>query len=151
MEKNRNHMTERILKLTLEIIYLLTGEDYVPLKRDGGYTMAPAHALTHEKSNDQKILELAQKIIELLTGEDLDSSEIHKDFYKEIKMEECHPRKPVDGSRNMPLKCHSSLYPKGCTEDNKDVTEESQVPTLPDHKHSPGYKPKGAAGFDALH
>ncbi|KAM3913562.1 uncharacterized protein RB166_018825 isoform 4-T4 [Leptodactylus fuscus] len=88
MGKDRNHVTENILKLTLEIIYLLTGEDYGPVKKSRkqttsssrptvsgawGTTQSPTrepapHSLINEKTN-KKILELTNKIIELLTGE----------------------------------------------------------------------------------
>ncbi|KAM8923963.1 gastrula zinc finger protein XlCGF66.1-like [Pelodytes ibericus] len=89
MKKNRNLTTERILDLTLEIIYLLTGEDYIILKTptddvtptssphvlEGSWrthissTELPPHTLIHEQNNEQKILDLTNKIIQLLTGE----------------------------------------------------------------------------------
>ncbi|XP_040294311.1 gastrula zinc finger protein XlCGF66.1-like [Bufo bufo] len=89
MGKDKKRMTERILNLTLEIIYLLTGEDYTSMKTSsacvtpsscscvsGGWgrnqspiLKPPLDSLIHERSNDEKILELASKIIELLTGE----------------------------------------------------------------------------------
>ncbi|XP_077323402.1 uncharacterized protein LOC143957125 isoform X1 [Lithobates pipiens] len=79
---------EKILNLTLEIIYLLTGEYYGPLKKSGGHVTLSSHSVmsrawsrsqslivdpppsspTLERS-DEKILEVTQKIIELLTGE----------------------------------------------------------------------------------
>ncbi|XP_073542285.1 gastrula zinc finger protein XlCGF48.2-like [Phyllobates terribilis] len=87
MDKDRRHMTKDILKFTLEIIYLLTGEYYGPTKKSrkhltssintnmsGGWSRTQrlisepqSHLLMHENSNDQKILELANKIIELLS------------------------------------------------------------------------------------
>ncbi|CAI9598158.1 unnamed protein product, partial [Staurois parvus] len=81
--------TERILQLTLEIIYLLTGEDYGPLRKEakgsvvlnsctpvsGGWSRfhspimeSPTPSMTPE-NNDKKIVEVSQKIINLLTGE----------------------------------------------------------------------------------
>ncbi|KAG9470576.1 hypothetical protein GDO78_017334 [Eleutherodactylus coqui] len=86
MEKNSNEITKRILNFTLEIISLLTGEDYIIVKKTSGddatpnshlhesggwsrsqspITEAPPHLPIHE----QKILELTNKITELLTGE----------------------------------------------------------------------------------
>ncbi|XP_040292179.1 oocyte zinc finger protein XlCOF7.1-like [Bufo bufo] len=84
---DRGQIPERILNLTLEIIYLLTGEDYIVVKKSSDQSgdsktssdfssgtqspiaVHPPHSLIHEKNNEQKILELTNKIIELLTGE----------------------------------------------------------------------------------
>ncbi|XP_073537613.1 uncharacterized protein [Phyllobates terribilis] len=86
MESNRFKMAERILHLSLEILFRLTGEDYIIMKKTSsercqdpvserwGRTLSPItgpppHPLIHEDINDQKILELTYKMIELLTGE----------------------------------------------------------------------------------
>ncbi|XP_069610849.1 zinc finger protein 420-like [Ranitomeya imitator] len=86
MERNFDKMEERILHLTLEIIFQLTGEDYTLVKKTSSegcqdpvsegwgrhlspITGPPPHPLIHEDINDQKILELTYKMIELLTGE----------------------------------------------------------------------------------
>ncbi|XP_077112896.1 uncharacterized protein LOC143768091 [Ranitomeya variabilis] len=85
MDKDRDKMAERILHLTLEILFRLTGENYTVVKKTSSercldpvsegwgrplspITRPPPH-LIHEDINDQKILELAYKMIELLTGE----------------------------------------------------------------------------------
>ncbi|XP_066445213.1 oocyte zinc finger protein XlCOF29-like [Eleutherodactylus coqui] len=86
MSKDGNEVAKRILNLSLEIICLLTGEDYTIVKKTSGdgttpnshlhesggwsrsqtpITEAPPHLPIHE----QKILELTNKITELLTGE----------------------------------------------------------------------------------
>ncbi|XP_066445221.1 oocyte zinc finger protein XlCOF29-like [Eleutherodactylus coqui] len=84
--ENSKEITKGILNFTLKIIYMLTGEDYIivkktsgdgttpnsPFHESGGWsrsqspiTEAPPHLPIHE----QKILELTNKITELLTGE----------------------------------------------------------------------------------
>ncbi|XP_072279571.1 uncharacterized protein [Pyxicephalus adspersus] len=83
-------VTETILNLTLEIIFMLTGEDYTLVKKTSGHNLTPnSHSsgsrgwsnsqrpiinpkrpsLTSVRNNDKKILEVTHKIIELLTGE----------------------------------------------------------------------------------
>ncbi|XP_075430556.1 uncharacterized protein LOC142468194 isoform X1 [Ascaphus truei] len=94
MNKDKKPMAEMILDHTLEIIYLLTGEDCIVVKKHGervtdssspcvpeGFCRSqrpdmdhPTNSLIHERSNDkklmsEKILELTNKIIHLLTGE----------------------------------------------------------------------------------
>ncbi|XP_069604882.1 zinc finger protein 436-like isoform X2 [Ranitomeya imitator] len=86
MDMDRGKMAERILHLTLEILFRLTGEDYTVVKKTSSdrcqdpvsegwgrplspITGPPPHPLIHEDINDQKILELIYKMIELLTGE----------------------------------------------------------------------------------
>ncbi|XP_069610765.1 oocyte zinc finger protein XlCOF22-like [Ranitomeya imitator] len=86
MDMDRDKMVERILHLTLEILFRLTGEDYTVVKKTSSdrcqdpvsegwgrplspITGPPLHPLIHEAINDQKILELTYKMIELLTGE----------------------------------------------------------------------------------
>ncbi|XP_075204182.1 oocyte zinc finger protein XlCOF29-like [Anomaloglossus baeobatrachus] len=87
MDKDRDKMTKRILHLTLEILFRITGEDYTVVKKTSSdrcqdpvsegwgrplspITGPPPHPLIHEDINDQKkILELTYKMIELLTGE----------------------------------------------------------------------------------
>ncbi|XP_069612062.1 uncharacterized protein [Ranitomeya imitator] len=86
MDSNRDKMMERILHLTLEILFRLTGEDYTVVKKTSNVLCQtpvtegwgrplspimgpPPHPLIHEDINYQNILELAYKMIELLTGE----------------------------------------------------------------------------------
>ncbi|XP_056407429.1 oocyte zinc finger protein XlCOF6-like isoform X2 [Hyla sarda] len=115
MEKARKHMAARILHLTLEIIHLITGEDYTVVKKWSGECVTPhvsggsgttqsptpeeppPHSLIHE----QKILELTTRMTELLTGEvpircqdvtvyfsmeEWEYIEGHKDLYQDIVM-----------------------------------------------------------------
>ncbi|XP_073398357.1 uncharacterized protein [Dendrobates tinctorius] len=86
MDMDRDKMVERILHLTLEILFRLTGEDYTvvkktssewcqdPMSEGWGRPLSPItrpthQSLIHEDINDLKILELTYKMIELLTGE----------------------------------------------------------------------------------
>ncbi|XP_056407421.1 zinc finger protein 615-like [Hyla sarda] len=86
MERDRNKMADRIINLTLQILFWLTGEDYTVVKKSSsGRCRAPVcegwertlspipgpppHSLIHEEIEEQEILELFNKMMELLTGE----------------------------------------------------------------------------------
>ncbi|XP_073398339.1 uncharacterized protein [Dendrobates tinctorius] len=86
MDMDRDKMAERILHLTLEILFRLTGEDYTVVKKTSSercqdsvsegcgrplspITGPPPHPMIHKDIREQKILELTYKMIELLTGE----------------------------------------------------------------------------------
>lgn len=66
---DRSRMTGKILRLTLKILYLLTGEDYVPIKRCEEDDITAPVPPTRDRANDERILDLTNEIIELLTGE----------------------------------------------------------------------------------
>ncbi|XP_066450272.1 zinc finger protein 3-like [Eleutherodactylus coqui] len=120
MDKERSDITKRILNFTLEIIYLLTGEDYTIVKKTLGDGTTPNSHLhesegwsqspiiedpPHLPIHEQKILELTNKITELLTGEvpircqdvavyfSMEEWEYlgHKDLYKDLMMENHQP------------------------------------------------------------
>ncbi|XP_073421237.1 uncharacterized protein [Dendrobates tinctorius] len=93
MDMDRDKMAERMLHLTLEILFRLTGEDYTVVKKTSSdrcqdpvsegcgrplspITGPPPHPLIPEDINDQKILDLIYKMIELLTGEGEDLTHI---------------------------------------------------------------------------
>ncbi|XP_040291878.1 zinc finger protein 73-like isoform X2 [Bufo bufo] len=104
MEKDKSYMTEKILRITLDIIYLLTGEDYTLVKKSskdvastsslhlmGGLrrtlrctTVLPCHSLTHD--NEQKVLELAHKIIHLLTVEE-ENTGVEEETYVRVELQ----------------------------------------------------------------
>ncbi|XP_069819487.1 oocyte zinc finger protein XlCOF22-like [Dendropsophus ebraccatus] len=80
MEKDRKEISKRILHVTLEIIRLLTGEDYTVVKKTWEECVAPQESggrsrargpITEPPSliHEQKILELTHRMTELLTGE----------------------------------------------------------------------------------
>ncbi|XP_077346357.1 uncharacterized protein LOC143989990 [Lithobates pipiens] len=146
MEEDRSHMTEKILNLTLEIIYLLTGERF-PLVKSGDHmtiTVPPCDSLKPERHNMGKILEVTKKMMELLTGEvpircqdvtvyfsmeEWEYLEGHKDLYKDVMMDNHPPLTSPDGSSNgnPPERCPRPLY-------SRDSTQED--PTIPHHHQS---------------
>ncbi|KAM5138937.1 uncharacterized protein ACMZJ9_016393 [Mantella aurantiaca] len=105
MGKDGSHMTDIILNLTLEIMYLLTGEDFTILKKSGEQLIPSLHPRVSRRLNknqDKKILEVIQKMIGLLTGEvpircqdvtvyfsmeEWEYIEGHKDLYKDVMMD----------------------------------------------------------------
>ncbi|XP_018426441.1 PREDICTED: oocyte zinc finger protein XlCOF7.1-like [Nanorana parkeri] len=106
MEEDRSHMTERILNLTLEIIYLLTGESFPLLKSDENMTITvpPCDSLKLERSNMEKILEVTKKMMELLTGESEDlgyNNIVVKEEYKEEDEEYGVMIELSDGHKNV--------------------------------------------------
>ncbi|XP_077322228.1 gastrula zinc finger protein XlCGF66.1-like [Lithobates pipiens] len=135
MEEDRSHMTEKILNLTLEIIYLLTGEDYVVVKKSSGEPISGGWSRTQsptmvppppspipERSKEQKILELTTMMVHLLTGEvpircqdvtvyfsmeEWEYLEGHKDLYKDVMMAN-QPPLTSPGKRRLYCKGESS-------------------------------------------
>ncbi|XP_073403770.1 uncharacterized protein [Dendrobates tinctorius] len=166
MDRDRDKMAERILHLTLEILFRLTGEDYTVVKKTSSercqapvsegwgrplspITGPPPHPLIHEDINDQKILELTYKMIELLTGEvpircqdvtvyfsmeEWEYLEGHKDLYKDVMMEVPQPlTSPVLSSeRTTPERCPRPLLPQDCKQEDPNVPQDHQVPTISD-------------------
>ncbi|XP_063805063.1 gastrula zinc finger protein XlCGF53.1-like [Pseudophryne corroboree] len=149
MDKDSSHRTESIIKITLEIIYLLTGEDYTVVKKtsseceilnshprvSGGLSrtqspipVPPPHSLIHERHNDQKILELTNKIIQLLTGEEGEYIDEHRGLYKDLMMENHRPLTSLEGpsNRDTPERCPRPLYSQDCTEENHRIPQEDQ-------------------------
>ncbi|CAN2390024.1 hypothetical protein PRIEUP_LOCUS60 [Pristimantis euphronides] len=117
MENDRSHLDEKILNLTLEMIYLLTGEDYILMKKitDQGerwssewYSIMalPPHSLVQEGNCYEEILGLAKKITKMLTGEvplrcqdvavyfsieEWGYIEGHRDLFQDVMMEDHWP------------------------------------------------------------
>ncbi|CAI9568487.1 unnamed protein product, partial [Staurois parvus] len=139
MWEEPSHMTERILNLTLQIVYLLTGESFPSVKSDDHVTITVPHTsfLTSGRK-DKKILEVTQKIIELLTGEvpircqdvtvyfsmeEWEYIEGHKDLYKDVMMENRPPLTSPDGSSNgnPPERCPRPLYSRDSTQEHQEI------------------------------
>ncbi|XP_068113256.1 oocyte zinc finger protein XlCOF8.4-like [Hyperolius riggenbachi] len=114
MDEGWSHTTDRLFNLTLEIIYLLTGQSFPPVKSGDHVTITvpPPQPLISEEHNKQKILEVIRKMLELLKGEECQYTEGHKDLYKDTMMENQLPLTSPDGSsnRNPPERCTGSLY-----------------------------------------
>ncbi|XP_075704406.1 uncharacterized protein LOC142704673 [Rhinoderma darwinii] len=121
-------MSRRILDFTLQIIYLLSGEEYTIVKKTSGDCTTPiihesggwsssqspiTEPPPHSRIHEEKILELIYKMTELLTGEvpircqditvyfsmeEWEYLEGHKDLYEEVMMEDYRPRTSQDGS-----------------------------------------------------
>ncbi|XP_040177216.1 gastrula zinc finger protein XlCGF66.1-like isoform X2 [Rana temporaria] len=129
LEEDPSHMTERILNLALEIIYLLTGESFPPVKSGDHLTITvpSSHLLKPNKNNEKKIVEVTNKIIVLLTGEK--HLEEHKDLYKDVMMENQPPLTSPDGSSNgnPPERCPSPLYSRDSTQEDHTITHHYQV------------------------
>ncbi|XP_056387604.1 oocyte zinc finger protein XlCOF7.1-like [Hyla sarda] len=155
MSMDRSDMTEKILHLTLEIIYLLTGKDFGPMKKSNKprkfkeqiKTQSPIPESTplsplHWRKNDDKILEITNKIIELLTEEvpvrcrdvtvyfsmeEWEYIEEHKDQYKDIMIDHQTPKSP-DGSsnRNTPERCPSPVYLQNFVKEDKPCQDYSE-------------------------
>ncbi|KAM4012193.1 uncharacterized protein ACNLHF_005210 [Anomaloglossus baeobatrachus] len=166
MDMDRDKMVERILHLTLEILFRLTGEDYTVVKKTSSercqapvsegwgrplspITGPPPHPPIHEDINDQKILELTYKMIELLTGEvpircqdvtvyfsreEWEYLEGHKDLYKDVMVEVPQPLTSpgLSSKRTTPERCPRPLLPQDCKQEDTDVPQDHQVPTISD-------------------
>ncbi|CAI9559476.1 unnamed protein product, partial [Staurois parvus] len=140
MEEDWSHMTEKILNLNLEIIYLLTEERFPPVKSGDHMTITvpPCDSLKPERHNMQKILEVTKKMMELLTGEvpircqgvtvyfsmeEWEYLEGHKDLYKDVMMDNQPPLTSPDGSihGNPPERCPRPLYSQDSTQEDHTI------------------------------
>ncbi|XP_068099764.1 oocyte zinc finger protein XlCOF7.1-like isoform X3 [Hyperolius riggenbachi] len=147
MDEDQSHMPERIVMLCLEIICLLTGEEYEVVKKTSGETpdsrlhgpstisVPPPHSLTPQRNNVKKILEVINKVIELLTGqvpmrcqdgtvcfsmEEWQYLEGHKDLYKDFMMENQPPLTSPGGSSNRtsPERYTGPLFSQDCKQED---------------------------------
>ncbi|XP_075062334.1 uncharacterized protein LOC142150991 isoform X2 [Mixophyes fleayi] len=157
MDKDRS---ERILNLTLEIIFLLTGEDYTAVIKRPGECVTPRirpcvsgglsrtqnpitvpepHSLIREGNNDQKILELTNKIIQLVTGEvpikcqdeEWENLIGPNGLYEDVRMENHQPLTSLDGSNNRNTpERYLHPYSRDSTENNHSISQEFQDDVL---------------------
>ncbi|XP_073450358.1 oocyte zinc finger protein XlCOF8.4-like [Aquarana catesbeiana] len=151
MEKEQSHMTERILNLTLEIVYLLTGENYIAFKLSDGLvasnmmkTQNPIiEPPSYSSRKKKKVEEVTKEIVELLTGEvpircqdsivyfyPEESNYLgHEDLEKVIIMENKTPNTSPDESsnRNPPKRCPRPLYSRNSTQEDQVTLEVYQI------------------------
>ncbi|XP_075698209.1 gastrula zinc finger protein XlCGF48.2-like [Rhinoderma darwinii] len=162
---DRGQIPDRILNLTLEIIYLLTGEDYIVVKKSSDQTgdssvsdefsvrtqssiaVPPTHSLIHERNNDQKILDLTNKIIHLLTGEVPRGDE---DVTLNFTMEEWERlgRDPVSNMDMMIMENHQTLSSLNLGDSlDKVVSETKNMVNISPIRHYPNMcKPRKRKG-----
>ncbi|XP_073517328.1 uncharacterized protein [Phyllobates terribilis] len=153
---DKGQTAERILSLTLQIISLLTGEDYMVVRKirdeDGGLgrhqspitTALPS--LLQKRNRQQEILEITNKITELLTGEvplrcqdiavflsveEWDYVEGHQALYQDM-MEGLRPVRDGSTRRNPLERCPNPLFSQDSPEEN--VPENHQDDDLIDFK-----------------
>ncbi|XP_068115213.1 zinc finger protein 850-like [Hyperolius riggenbachi] len=149
MEEDCSHLTERILDLTLEIIYLLTGENCPPVKSGDlmSIMVPPPHSLTSIGRKKQRILDVTKKMIELLTGEvpircqdvviyfsmeEWQYIEGHRGLYKDVMMENKPTLTSLDGSNktNSPETCTGPLYSQDCPQEDPTIHHHDQAEDL---------------------
>ncbi|XP_077321696.1 uncharacterized protein LOC143955525 [Lithobates pipiens] len=150
MEDDQNHVMDRILHLTLEIISLLTGESFPPVKSGDHLTIKVPQSLKPKGDSHQKILELTNMITELLTGEvpircqdvtvyfsmeEWEYLEGHKDLYKDVMMDNQPPLTSPHGSSNgnPPERCPRPLYCRDSTQEGDTIPHHHQSGNLRDY------------------
>ncbi|XP_040293546.1 oocyte zinc finger protein XlCOF7.1-like isoform X2 [Bufo bufo] len=162
MDVDRKEMAETILDLTLEIIYLLTGEDYTVVKKTSGGCVTPSNcscvpkgwskhqsptmdpppsSLVHERDNDKKILELANKIIELLAGEGEDFTDVKVEVISEEDDETYESSSQRYKEEEVPIAISpdspcNSIIPETCSSVSQDHQGEDQENLKADGKQS---------------
>ncbi|XP_068112195.1 uncharacterized protein [Hyperolius riggenbachi] len=147
MENDRGRMTERILQLTLEIIYLLTGKDYTLVETASGKKVeASPLFLTFERNNDnndKKILHLIKMMIDVMMGEvpircqdvsiylsmeEWEYLDEHKDRYGEVMKENQPLTSHGDPSaRTPPQTCSRLLFSQDSTQEVHNPQQRSQI------------------------
>ncbi|XP_068112499.1 zinc finger protein 662-like isoform X4 [Hyperolius riggenbachi] len=138
MEEDRSHMAKKILNLTLEIVYLLTGEDYEVVKKTSGelltsrsclhgsypITVPSPHSLMAERNSGKKILEIIHKMIELLAGEEWQ----HLNGHGEISKDSMAENQPT--LKSSTKKRSNCFYSQDCMQEGH---------TIPHHYQNEGY------------
>ncbi|NP_001037941.1 oocyte zinc finger protein XlCOF29-like [Xenopus tropicalis] len=131
---DKSQRNEKILNLTLEIIYLLSGEDFAVMKKSGdgvpqrctdcmleGFcrrhtpTVSQTSSAAIQKENDKIVLELISNIIQLLTGEEWGYIKGNKALYREEIMENFQQLCTKDGDYGEPTGTAAHLQATLCS------------------------------------
>ncbi|XP_075698116.1 uncharacterized protein LOC142663398 [Rhinoderma darwinii] len=153
-----DEMANKILHLTLEMVYVLTGEDCIVVTKTSGEHVTPRR---HSRASGgwsktpitgEKILDLTHKIIELLTGEvpircqdvavyfsmeEWKYIEEHKDIYKDLMMEDHRNRTSpgkMDLYKDVMMEDHRNRTPPGKRDLYKDLMMEDHRNRTPPGK-----------------
>ncbi|KAM5140548.1 uncharacterized protein ACMZJ9_014419 [Mantella aurantiaca] len=137
LEGNKALMTERIIHLALEIICLVTGERFPPVKSGDHVTIkvSPPPSLTPEKNKEKKILEVTKKIIGLLTGEvehlinvKVEVTESEEEVYLRTDVQCKEEKVPTDGPSDgiPPEGCPRRLYSRDPSHEHQEIPQEDQ-------------------------
>ncbi|KAG8545278.1 hypothetical protein GDO81_021145 [Engystomops pustulosus] len=158
MKTDNGEIKQRILKVTLAIIYLMTGEDYGPVKKNinpvtpsstprvssrqsrirNPRALPLSQPLIQEKRHEKRILDLTKKIIELLTSEDgavylsveeWEYIEGHKDLYEDLVME-IQPTFPSPDGSSRKYRLERRSLMDNLTEESHSAPQDEQEGTL---------------------
>ncbi|XP_068111859.1 oocyte zinc finger protein XlCOF7.1-like isoform X4 [Hyperolius riggenbachi] len=165
MERERKLMTKKILDLTLEIIYLLSGEEYTVVKKIsgdhvtsgkrscvlGGWNRRQSPLMDSinnsrlpQRHNDKRILEVTNMIIELLTGEVLT---VCQDVTLSLSMEEGETiEEHKDPYKDAVMEDHPPLSLDG----SRNPPERCHSPLYPKHPTLEGHKISNNKQADCL-
>ncbi|XP_072279576.1 uncharacterized protein [Pyxicephalus adspersus] len=137
----RRERVQTILNLTLEIIYLLTGEDYV-LQKNLSAVFRPQFL------KPEKIEELANHVIELLTGEVCDYIEEQKELSGRSATDYHGPSLGIQD--DPPLDCQPEIIkkePRTLTDPNPTTAQTQNGPgQMKSEEH--GYSEGGGSHYD---
>ncbi|XP_071985971.1 uncharacterized protein [Engystomops pustulosus] len=107
MGKDGSDVAERVVDLALEIIFLLTGEDYNVTRKTpavlGGWSrtqiplLASSPSVVNKRINEEKVLQITNKIIELLSREGEDPTGIKMEAAAEETPVRCEEPPPGNG------------------------------------------------------
>ncbi|XP_040177251.1 oocyte zinc finger protein XlCOF7.1-like isoform X3 [Rana temporaria] len=138
-----SHVNESIINLSLEIIYLLTGERFPPVKSGDkvAIKIPRFHFSKPKRHNMQKILEVTKKITELLKGEvpircqdvtvyfSMEEWE-YLEGHKDIHIEDHQTSTDGSSNGNPPERCPRPLYSRDSTQEGHTIPHHHQVEDL---------------------